>query len=168
MVEQKKHMISTQTSLKDAPFMLPNNPENVQNDAENNEFRQYTLLPSDSRQTAPKCPEGSCSSATPPTPIPRMMMNFMDKNTNEGARRTDSLGQDPAGIERLCRNVLLGEQPQKTPFPNLDDDWDDWPDFDPEATEDDRPWDVFLRDDAEDDPRPEHGDFLVPDDEGCG
>ncbi len=94
-------------------------------------------------------------------------MNFMDKKTNEGARRMDSLSQDSAGIERLSRIVLLGEQPDKIPFPDLDDDWDEWPDFDPEAVEDDRAWDVFHRDDAEDDPRPEHGDFLLPDDEGC-
>ena len=48
-----------------------------------------------------------------------------------------------------------------------DDDWEAWQEFDPKSDidEDDRRWDVFQLDDAEDDPQPAYGDFW-PQDEG--
>ena len=52
-------------------------------------------------------------------------------------------------IEPRSPVVLPGELTYRTPPPALDEDW---PDFDPDASEDDRPWDVFHHDDADDDP----------------
>ncbi len=75
--------------------------------------------------------------------------------------------QEETDIKPQASASMPGEYLPKPHSPGLDDDWDEWPDFDPDAAEDDRPWDVFHSDDAEGEPEPEHGDFLLQDDDQC-